>query len=120
MEKDMLAQYGIDYEKGLKNCMGNPIFYQKIMTMFLADTNFPRAKAAWEYQDQSVLFACLHELKGISGNAALTELYQATVPLLELTRKPNAPFDEVGKLFSAVERAYARACDGMKRYLMDY
>ena len=113
MDGALLASYGIDYDKGLKNCMGNLSFYKKILSMFQQDPCFSRAKVAYTEGNQKELFGRMHELKGISGNAALTALYDATVPLVELLRTGNSISAEVGPLFAVMEEAYHRAYEGI-------
>ena len=113
MDKELLRQYGIDYDKGLSNCMGDVAFYKTLMGMFLDDDCFPRARAAYAQHDYATLFSCLHELKGVSGNAALTELYKAVVPLVELLRGGTSDDAAVDTLFSQADAAYQRACEGI-------
>lgn len=113
MDKELLASYGIDYDRGLKNCMGSAAFYKKILSMFLQDPCFAQAKIARAAGNQKELFSRMHELKGISGNAALMTLYTNTVPLVELLRGGNADGKEVDRLFVAIDAAHSRACEGI-------
>ena len=113
MSEDKWLRYGIDRDKGLRNCMGKPDFYKKILKMFLQDPCFAKAKDAYARGNQKELFSLIHELKGTSGNAALTDLYGAAVPLVELLRHDNADPAEVDRLFAAVDAAYARASEGI-------
>lgn len=119
MESELMTRYGIDYDKGIKNCMGNGIFYRKILSMFMEDDSFLRAKAACKVRDYKTLFNCAHELKGVSGNAALTKLYYATVPLVELLRGESGAEvgAEVESLLAAIEEAYSSACAGISLIL---
>ena len=112
MNSELLAGYGIDYEKGMRNCMGNAAFYRKILNMFLQDGCFARAKAACECGDYKELFNRVHELKGVSGNTGLIALYQATVLLLDLLRMENGAEEDIKRLFAEVEAAYGRAREG--------
>ena len=107
MDKDLLGKYGIDYEKGLGNCMGDGEFFQTLLSMFLEDDCFPRARAAYANKDYKELFNCMHELKGVSGNAALTDLYGAIVPLVEVLRgKTGADTEaQIGLLFENADKA---------------
>ena len=114
MDIEVLSSYGIEYDRGLKNCMGNVVFYKKILTMFLQDGCFMQAKSAYASGDRKELFSRLHELKGISGNAALTALYNQTVPLVELLRKDT---DITPEMFAALEEAYQRACEGIALFV---
>lgn len=113
MDKAILQNCGIDYDKGLKTCMGDPEFFKTLLSMFLADTCFPRARVAYAARNYGDLFNCLHELKGVSGNAALTDLYNAVVPLVELLRGGTAEDAEVDRLFAVADTAYQRVYDGI-------
>lgn len=120
MDAEQLLDYGIDYDKGLRNCMDNPVFYRKILSMFLQDQCFSQAKAAYEAENRKELFSRMHELKGISGNAGLFALYDATVPLVELLRKADGLPGEIKPLFDQAEQAYARACKGISLLLSEH
>ena len=115
MDKDFLAQYEINYDLGVKNCMGDPAFYKNLLSMFLEDDCFPRAQRAYAQGNHKELFSCLHELKGATGNAALTGLYDAIVPLIELLREGTDDNAEVTRLFEAADRVYQRTYDGVAK-----
>ena len=113
MDGDWLSGYGIDYAQGLKHSMGDLAFYKMILSMFLQDKCFARGKEACAAGDYRALFSDMHELKGVSGNAALVELHAATVPLVELLRSGDADKGETERMFADVEKAYQRACEGI-------
>ena len=114
MERAILDQYGINYDKGLINCMGDVDFFQTLLSMFLEDDCFARARKAYAAGDYKELFSCVHELKGVSGNAALTGLYEAIVPLVEQLRKGDVDALRVTSLFEAADAAYRRTCKGIE------
>lgn len=113
MDTEILKEYGIDYEKGLARCADDPEFFALLLSMFLEDDSFARGKSAYEKGDQQAFFACMHELKGVSGTASLTALYEATCPLVELLRGEAPGKEREDALFAAVEKAYACACKGI-------
>ena len=51
MDRELLVKYGVDYEKGLGNCMGDGEFFQTLLSMFLQDDCFPRARVAYANKD---------------------------------------------------------------------
>jgi HPt (histidine-containing phosphotransfer) domain-containing protein len=114
MDQTFLTQLGIDYDKGLRICMGDPVFFKTLLTMFLKDDCFPRARVAYAEGNDQALFSCLHELKGVSGNAALTALYDSVVPLVELLRAGVTDRTELDRLFAAANAVYQRIYDGIK------
>lgn len=113
MNYDVLTQHGIDYQSGLARCLGDEQFYEQLLLLFLEDDCFARAKAAYARFEQRELFKCLHELKGVSGNTAMTELYEAVCPLVELLRAKDAAPDEIAPLFAEIETAYRHTCEGV-------
>lgn len=119
MDGERLGEYGIDYQKGLRNCMDDLPFYKKILEMFLNDDCFPLALEAYKNRNYAALFERVHELKGTSGNAALIELYNSAIPLIELLRRGCGRGDdaEVDRLFAAFEAAYRRTCEGITLYV---
>jgi len=113
MDGALLARYGIDYDKGLDNSLGDPEFFKTLLSMFLQDDCVQRAQTAYAAKKYKELFNCMHELKGVCGNAALTGLYGAVVPLLESLRSGVCSDAEIGRLFTAMETAYRRTCEGI-------
>lgn len=119
--KMLLEKYGIDYDDGMKHCMGDAAFYITVLSIFLDDACFANAKKAYSERDYKNLFEYLHELKGVSGNTALTGLYGTVVPLVELLRNPQSKKDderdvdaEADRLFALIETEYDRACQGIR------
>lgn len=107
----------MDYTKGLQNCMGDLVFYKSILSDFLKDTCYRNAKIAYEQKDYLHLFEYLHEMKGVSGNVALSELYEAILPLLELLRKKDYDEERIERLFASFESSYFRTCDSITSFL---
>lgn len=88
--------------------------YETMMSMFLDDDTFSRAKMAYEKNYYKELFRSLHELKGTSGSASLTELNAAVVPLVELLRGGNdVPRQLLATMFERVEKSYFKAIEGI-------
>ena len=114
MDRELLAQYGIDFDVGLGHCMGDAAFYRTLLSMFLDDDCFPRAQAAFADGNAKELFSCMHELKGVSGNAALTALYNAVIPLVEALRNQDAVGEEIAPLFARAQAAYDRTVQGIR------
>lgn len=113
MDLLLLKNYGIDYETGLSRCLNDQALYERILEMFLNDDILKRAKAALDAGDHKALFNCMHELKGASGNAAMTKLYAAACPLVDLLRGEDVNEAELLPLFSRMEDAYIKAKEGI-------
>lgn len=113
MDAGKAAEYGINFDSGLRSCMGDKDFYLKILNMFLSDTCFERAKEAYEQGDFKTLFCCIHELKGISGNAGLMSLYDAATVFTELLRHDDAEKIAVDREFKKVEEIFTLTIEGV-------
>lgn len=84
MEK--LISYGADTETGLQRCMNNEAFYLQLIGMILKEPNFDKLEAAVAAHDLKTAFEAAHALKGVTGNLALTPLYEPIVEITELLR----------------------------------
>lgn len=113
MKLELLHEYGINYQDGLTRCMGDVELYANLLTMFLSDDSFNRALTAYEFNDFETLFRSLHELKGASGTAGMTELYEAVCPLVDQLRDYQGDGKELQLPFERVDMAYRRARDGV-------
>ena len=115
MDYTILKDCGIDGDIGLARCLNDHEFYEQFLVMFLEDSSFERARAAFEQKDYKELFKCAYELKGVSGNAGMSELYDAVCPLVDLVREGGVDDGEAARLFETVSTAYARARQGVER-----
>ena len=85
MEK--LAAYGADTETGLARCMGQEAFYIRLAGMVLQEDHFEKLEQALAAGDLKEAFAAAHALKGVTGNLALTPIYDPVYEITELLRK---------------------------------
>lgn len=87
---ETLKAYGANTEEGLKRCMNMEPFYLRIVGMVKDDGNFDRLKQAMAAGDAKEAFEAAHALKGATGNAALTPIFQPVSALTELLRGQSA------------------------------
>lgn len=113
MDYQALQEHGIDYRRGISRCMDDAGFYEQFLNMFLSDDSYARTKAAYERGDLREMFSCAHELKGVSGNAEMTDLFNAVSPLVELLRGGTPEAGELSRAFTDVENEYHRALKGV-------
>ena len=109
----ILEKYGLDYKNGIARCLNDEQFYEEILSLFLDDDSYARANTAYENRNYEELFSCLHELKGVCGNAALSELYDAVCPLVEILRDKCEPQEDITPLFEKVTAAYLKTREGI-------
>ena len=115
MNAARLRAAGIDYDAGVKRFLGDTDLYELVLQTFLQDTTLERAEAAFSDKQRDALFACVHELKGSSGNADMTVLYHATCALVELLRAGASTDEEIAESFQQFQTAYLSAKAGDTR-----
>lgn len=114
MNHEICDRYKIDYRAGAERFRGDEDMYGMVLTAFLSDDTFARAQAAYAAGDPELLFTVAHELKGVSGNMSLTELYEASCSLVEYLRVGGRDREKLAELFAAVETAHERSCGGIR------
>lgn len=107
MDEDILKQAGIDYEDGVRRCGDNADLYAKLLGLFLADDNFEAACASLADKDYEQLFSHTHEIKGMSGNMSISEVYDTSSNVVALLRAQD--YDAIPAAFEAMSRAYEKA-----------
>ena len=83
---EKLKELGVSTDEGLTRCLNNEQFYFRLIGKAMADESFDKLKAAVEAGDLDTAFECAHALKGVTGNLALTQLYQPISEMTELLR----------------------------------
>ena len=83
---EKLAAYGADTKTGLERCMGQEAFYIRLAGMILQEENFDKLEQAIAAGDFKGAFSAAHALKGVTGNLALTPLYDPVQESTELLR----------------------------------
>lgn len=119
MNLSVLADYGIDKDRGLAACMNDESFYAVMLSMFLQQTVLESAEAAYVKHDRPALYEAAHEIKGISGSTGMTELYSAASGIVEQLRCADTDIDGTGiyRMFRELEAAYNKAREGITHAL---
>lgn len=107
MNEDVLVKAGIDYADGVRRCGDNPELYARLLGLFLADDNFVAAQKSMAEKNYDELFQRTHEIKGMSGNMSITDVYQASSNVVALLRAQD--YDAIPAAFEQLETAYTRA-----------
>jgi HPt (histidine-containing phosphotransfer) domain-containing protein len=105
---------GFDLADGLKRLQGNKRLYWKLLLSFASDYNAAakEIRKALDAEDFDQAHSLVHNLKGLAGNLAATDLQAATVNLEKLIKgiDKKAPSPERLNLrFSELERALNQA-----------
>jgi HPt (histidine-containing phosphotransfer) domain-containing protein len=98
-----LNETGIDTGAALSRMLNKEEMYKKFLTKFKADTNIQKLVAIMEnggYSDlnnRPEIFNITHTIKGVAGNLGLTDIYESSGALCEMTRSDESDrsrFDE--------------------------
>ena len=81
-----LEEYGADVKTGLERCLGSEDFYLRMVGMLRNEDNFRILDEALAANDLDKAFEAAHALKGVTGNLALTRLFDQISELTELLR----------------------------------
>ena len=100
--KEILEDYGSDYEVTLRRFLGDEIFYLKMLGMLLKDESIQKLNSAIQNGDMTEAFEAAHSLKGIVGNLGLTPLYKAVCAMVEPLRSRETR-EDYSALYQAVE-----------------
>ena len=92
------------YEKAL-SIMMNDALISRLLAKFMANNSFDEIVASFDKKDYRALFTAAHAFKGVTGNLALTPLYEISCALSEATRNDDSP--DVGKEIQQLKDAYA-------------
>ena len=88
---DDLRRFGANVQDGMGRCMNDESFYLEMVNMTLNEKSFDRLTDAIRSGDRKGAFEAAHALKGITGNVALTPLYEPLTEMTELLRGAVAP-----------------------------
>ncbi|MCM1121161.1 MAG: hypothetical protein NC416_01120 [Eubacterium sp.] len=113
-----LKDLGVNIEEGLERVMDDEPLYETMLGMYIdkVDSN-PIALEDFEGDDLETLISRVHILKGLTGNLAMTPLFEGYVQALDLLRSGN-PAD-AKKEYERILPAQAAIIDCIKRNIND-
>ena len=106
--KELLEEYGADYQGTMDRFMGNETLYLRLLDMLFEDENLKKLGNALEAGDQNAAFEAAHTLKGVAANMGLTPLCGRVSALVEPLRAGEKR-DDYPELYRALEVEFARA-----------
>jgi HPt (histidine-containing phosphotransfer) domain-containing protein len=77
----------VDMETGLARVRGNTVIFKKMLGMFLQSKEFAAFEESLEKQDYSKAADLAHAIKGLTGNLALTPLFEESTKLMNQLRE---------------------------------
>jgi CheY-like chemotaxis protein len=107
---------GFDLVDGLKRLQGNKKLYRKLLLSFAADYNTVASeiRQAFDAEDFDQAHSLVHNLKGLAGNLAATDLQAAAVNIEKLVKKVDKKTPstkELNKKFSELENTLNQALE---------
>jgi HPt (histidine-containing phosphotransfer) domain-containing protein len=119
MNEKILEQYGISFQEGLDRFCGDNELYERMLHLFLEDQSYNKCKEAFAKKDYHELFEAAHEMKGVSGNLDLKNLYEASCELVELLRNGEYDSKRIKVSFIKFEEAYQKTKEGLELAFTD-
>ena len=84
-----VKQFYLDTKSNYENALAimmNDLFIEKMLTKFIDNNAYEQLISFYDKKDYSSLFAAAHTYKGVTGNLALTPLYEIASYITEATR----------------------------------
>jgi hypothetical protein len=76
MNKQLLANCGIDYDSGVEKFLGESELYESLLINFLDDNTFDQAKQCADHNDVDGVLKNIHAMKSVTGTLCMNRLYQ--------------------------------------------
>ncbi len=95
--------------------MMNDALIARMLTKFMANNDYEKIISAYEAKDFQSLFAAVHAFKGVTGNLALTPLYELSCVITEATR--NNPNPVIDQEISQLKEVYACVKSNYEKYI---
>jgi CheY-like chemotaxis protein len=111
---------GFDLTDGLKRLQGNKKLYRKLLLSFATDYNAVanEIRQALDAEDFDQTHSLVHNLKGLAGNLAATDLHAAAVNLEKLVKgveEKAPPVKELNLRFSELENVLNKTLKSAQR-----
>jgi HPt (histidine-containing phosphotransfer) domain-containing protein len=101
--KEFYKNTGSNYEAAV-SIMMNDMLIERMLAKFMANNSYNDIIEAYNAHDYKALFALSHSFKGVTGNLALTKLFELASVLTEATR--NNENANVDKEIEDLKKAY--------------
>ena len=102
--KQFYLKTNSNYEEALSRMM-NDFLIEKLVSKFISNNQYADLIAAYEANNYQAVFNNAHALKGVTGNLALTSLYEISSIICEATR--NNPNPNIDKEINTLKETYS-------------
>ena len=80
---ELLQSYGVNTKEGLSRCMNMEKFYFRMLGMGLKNDSFDKLEKLLAEGNLEEAFEQAHAIKGVTGNLAITPIYNKIVDITE-------------------------------------
>ena len=109
-----VKQFYIDINGSYQDALAimmNDAFIARLMKKFMENNSYQEIVSLYEKKDYRALFAAAHSFKGVTGNLALTPLYELASYITEATRNSDdvnldKEIQELTKVYNLVQEKY--------------
>ncbi|MDR0991865.1 MAG: Hpt domain-containing protein [Ruminococcus sp.] len=118
-----LKEIGVDTDAALGRMLQKEDMYRRFLTKFKADTSIDKLTYIMEsggYTDLSnrpEIFNLTHTIKGVAGNLGLTEIYESSGELCEMTRSDESDRSRFNENYTKLILAYDKLRKVLDTYL---
>lgn len=111
-----LEKLGVDVDEGMGRVMDDEPLYETMLSMFVDRVNSNPIKIE-DFQGESLdeLIEQVHILKGLTGNLAMTSIFEGYMQVLDFLRTDRAK--EAAKEYERLLPAQAEIMECIKRYI---
>jgi len=111
--KEFYKNTGSNYDAALAIMM-NDMLIERMIAKFMENNSYNSIIEAYEAKNIKAIFALAHSFKGVTGNLALTKLFEIASTLTEATRNnENANIDqeikELKDVYSLIKSEYEKS-----------
>lgn len=90
MNRETLIAAGIDYDQGVERFAGRAALYEKYLKKLFDDDIMGTFTQQLRAGDMNAAFRAAHDLKGLTGNLAINDLFRAISALVEALRRGDS------------------------------
>ena len=111
--KEFYASINGDYQHAL-SIMMNDSLIERMIAKFMSNNSYQEMINAYDKKDYASLFPLAHSFKGVTGNLALTELYEISSAITEATRNGDTP--NLDNEIKALKDSYQKLENSYQKY----
>lgn len=111
--KEFYKSINGDYQYAL-SIMMNDSLIERMIAKFMSNNSYQEMIDAYDKKDYASLFPLAHSFKGVTGNLALTELYEISSVITEATRNGATP--NLDNEIKALKDSYQKLENSYQQY----